>query len=642
MKNMRITSLLNRCGAIFIASLLCLIFSSSKVMAQAGDVIYGDPVFTADFGTGAPGVVYPTFEEAGLSSLVKIGSLYFPYTITKDNGYDDYLRWTLDGEKVLSTFFANDYCIVSNTNDVRNATGLKKVSSNKITNNAGDNIYMVENLKDHTGNENGRFLLVNGSDKQGVVFARLVTELCKNAQFEFSVWIANAHSKANGGAKDGEAPALSRVQFELWADDPGQAVLVGNTNNDPATMISGTVYSLDTDNNGTADKEVKLLYKTAEVTAKGESETTKPGQIDVNATTSTNKYAVYVNAGGTEYAYEDADGFWHSTTNNSNAFAEGGSILLSSSYFQDVEVDAVAVEVDVMGTMYTLKKYDTYYALEKDGTLYNLTDALGGGELVFAEDIFAGATPIVDQSSIFNTQYTYKKDAQVIDVQGRWTQLKEHFTLVGQDYGYLVLRSSFASSTGNDFCIDDISFTPYAPFDLNVSMGGQVECEDGLVTLISSFTPGSSDGLATIEEYISDYGFQFQGKSKDDKQWYALGNKFPLQIQSITDNLELNIPIAEYLKYSDFRIVVASTPAGIGGKCVTINSNEWVAQKVATAPEFTITGDDICAEDGGTGTEKGVFVITKTSTVDRDNEPWQVTVRMSDGSIRTLVPAKCQ
>jgi hypothetical protein len=127
MKNMRITSLLNRCGAIFIASLLCLIFSSSKVMAQAGDVIYGDPVFTADFGTGAPGVVYPTFEEAGLSSLVKIGSLYYPYTITKDNGYDDYLRWTLDGKKVLATFFANDYCIVSNTNDVRNATGLKKV-----------------------------------------------------------------------------------------------------------------------------------------------------------------------------------------------------------------------------------------------------------------------------------------------------------------------------------------------------------------------------------------------------------------------------------------------------------------------------------------------------------------------------------
>ena len=56
------------------------------------------------------------------------------------------------------------------------------------------------------------------------------------------------------------------------------------------------------------------------------------------------------------------------------------------------------------------EKYDvTPIYVSKDGTLYNLTDALKGGELVFAEDIFTGATPIVDQSSIFNTQYSYKK-----------------------------------------------------------------------------------------------------------------------------------------------------------------------------------------------------------------------------------------
>jgi hypothetical protein len=68
---------------------------------------------------------------------------------------------------------------------------------------------------------NGRMLFVNCAAVAGVtgpVYKRLVTELCRDAEFEFSAWVASVHYLVNN----------SQFRIEFWSADPGNDPSIGS------------------------------------------------------------------------------------------------------------------------------------------------------------------------------------------------------------------------------------------------------------------------------------------------------------------------------------------------------------------------------------------------------------------------------
>ncbi len=221
------------------------------------------------------------------------------------------------------------------------------------------------------------------------------------------------------------------------------------------------------------------------------------------------------------------------------------------------------------------------------------------------------------------------------DSTGYWKQIKEVFTLLDQDYCWVVVRN-YGSGSGNDIGIDDLVFKPFTPFNLDIELAASVlgdaemACNDGLVSLVSNFPEN-------MPEYISlqEFGFYFQGQSGTN-EWVNIGSTIPIQTQSAAVPLELTIPLAEYNLYDRYRITVATTPAGFGGRCITFTYPPTDKEPIGTAPEFTITGLDVC--DDTNGNQTGTFIITNTNQAVTDNN-WVVKLRMPDGSIVTRTPA---
>ncbi len=227
-----------------------------------------------------------------------------------------------------------------------------------------------------------------------------------------------------------------------------------------------------------------------------------------------------------------------------------------------------------------------------------------------------------------------------LDDSGKWYQLRIIFTLVGQDDCWLVLRN-YGGSSGNDIVLDDICFRPYAPFDLNLAMPGNatdIACNYGLVTLYAAF-PANTKLPEGVE--ISSYGFLFEGLDIRTGEWERLGTR-PIQVQTTNEPFEITIPVTEYNYYSTFRIAVASTPAGFGGKCVTFNVLPYPAPTLGTTPQFQLSGEDICvpADEHGALIDpirEGTFYITHTNQ--QNCGPWQVKVRVKENGewvVKTL------
>lgn len=221
---------------------------------------------------------------------------------------------------------------------------------------------------------------------------------------------------------------------------------------------------------------------------------------------------------------------------------------------------------------------------------------------------------------------------------GQWLQIKKHFTLVGQDYCWVVVRN-YGTGSGNDIAIDDLVFKPYAPFNLEIALstevlgGAEMACNEGLVSLISTFP---HDSIMPDYIDIEEFGFYFQGYDSINSTWTNIGNSIPIQTQSASEPLELTIPLAEYNLYTKYRVTVATTPAGFGGRCITFTYPPTNKEPIGEAPEFTISGVDVC--DDGTGIEKGTFIITNNNQSATDNG-WVVKLRMPDGTIVTKTPA---
>lgn len=221
-------------------------------------------------------------------------------------------------------------------------------------------------------------------------------------------------------------------------------------------------------------------------------------------------------------------------------------------------------------------------------------------------------------------------------IHQKWQQITEQFKLEDQDYVWVVMRNYGAGGTGNDIVIDDLVFKPWAPFTLTVTLSPAsiaTACQNGLITMLSYFPPAAS-----IPAYIDirEYSYYFEGESEGI--WYRVGNAVPLRTQDPAIPLELTIPISEYNLYDRFRVAVASTPSGFGGKCVTFTKPPEVKVPIPGVPQFRISGADVCDNSTPTvpSTQDGTFVIKNLNQA--ACEGWHIKVKMPDGSIQTFTP----
>ncbi|MBR6077676.1 MAG: hypothetical protein IKP63_04930, partial [Paludibacteraceae bacterium] len=714
--------------AVIVAAAFAL--SMPIVSAQTPDnVMWGDTIFFEDFGTGTTPHGFGSFADAGLSSLNTISSLYVPYVF-------DETKWQSTAPNLqkagcagkYASFEAGHYSIVDNTNRLDQAATHDLYGGSSCTNrgSAEPNRFLVNNLKDHTTGgdgyndahdavltespdvaaaSNGRFLVVNGSTVEGMVFKRRINELCRDAEFQFSFWAARVHYDSNKKGKDIDLGC--EFQFEFWAEDPGNAILAdGLAAADLSSKVGQNVavYKTAADKEADTKSYVKLLGVTAIHRCKTaylpnmEAERKTSVSTPNNCTTS-NGAVVYTDGGSNKAFYREFRNarIYRATTGSNTSYAINGSIVVGSNQLKPCLADngtqiTVTLDDDLVdgsdnnyGTdfqlYFVLTGYDEdageptvqFYAFE--GGDYHLISGLTQDEIDFTDtnitsselegygatvtgetanlSTYTGAT---DQSTVYSTILTYNVSTTVEkNPQARWEKFSDKFRLTGQDYCYMVLRNAYGKQDQNDFAIDDISFVPHNNFNLTVGTGlnsANTACSDGIVTVKGNVNipavgdlvdgvPFTTEDRTALLNYLPDFGFIFEGQEISTGLWKQLGNGIPMQVQNENTVLELNIPLSEYNLYSHFRIAVSSTTSGFAGKCVTVATPSSEREIFGKAPQFTISGNDICVEATNKPEREAEFKITKNLGLGETAacaKPWAVRVKQPDGSYKWYIP----
>jgi hypothetical protein len=723
----QIFTLGRKAKAVVVAAAFAL--SMPIVSAQTPEnVMWGDTIFFEDFGTGTTPKGFGSFADAGLSSLNTISSLYVPYVFDQTvwQASDPNLQKAGCAGKMAS-FEAGHYSIVDNTNrlDHESEHDLYGGSSCSNRGSAEPNRFLVNNLKDHTTGgdgynddhsavltespdvaaaSNGRFLVVNGSTVEGMVFKRRINELCRDAEFQFSFWAARVHYDSNKKGKDIDLGC--EFQFEFWAEDPGNAILAdGLAAADLSSKVGQNVamYKTAADKDAGTKSYVKLLGVTAIHRCKTaylpNMEAVRKTTVSTpNNCTTSDGAIVYTDGGSNKAYYREFRNarIYRATSGSNTSYATNGSIVVGSNQLKPCLADngtqiTVTLDDDLVdesdnnyGTDFNLyfvvTDYDEgagepvvqFYAFEGgdyhlisgltqdeiDFTDTNITSSEleGYGATVTAETANLSAyTGAADQSTVYTTVATYNTSTTVEkNPQARWEKFTDKFRLTGQDYCYMVLRNAYGKQDQNDFAIDDISFVPHNNFNISVGTGtnsAETACSDGIVTVKGNVNipavgdmvdgaPFTTEDRTALLNYLPDFGFIFEGQEISTGLWKQLGNGIPMQVQNENTVLEINIPLSEYNLYSHFRIAVSSTTSGFAGKCVTVATPSTERQIFGKAPQFTISGDDICEETLGTE-HSAVFKITKNlgeGETAACAKPWAVRVKQPDGSYKWYIP----
>ena len=722
----QIFTLGRKAKAVIVAAAFAL---SMPIVSAQTNVMWGDTIFFEDFGTGTTPHGFGSFADAGLSSLNTISSLYVPYVFDETvwQSTDPNLQKAGCAGKYAS-FEAGHYSIVDNTNRLDQAATHDLYGGSSCTNrgSAEPNRFLVNNLKDHTTGgdgyndahdavltespdvaaaSNGRFLVVNGSTVEGMVFKRRINELCRDAEFQFSFWAARVHYDSNKKGKDIDLGC--EFQFEFWAEDPGNAILAdGLAAADLSSKVGQNVavYKTAADKEADTKSYVKLLGVTAIHRCKTaylpnmEAERKATVSTPNNCTTS-NGAVVYTDGGSNKAFYREFRNarIYRATTGSNTSYAINGSIVVGSNQLKPCLADngtqiTVTLDDDLVdgsdnnyGTdfqlYFVLTGYDEdageptvqFYAFE--GGDYHLISGLTQDEIDFTDtnitsselegygatvtgetanlSTYTGAT---DQSTVYSTILTYNVSTTVEkNPQARWEKFSDKFRLTGQDYCYMVLRNAYGKQDQNDFAIDDISFVPHNNFNLTVGTGlnsANTACSDGIVTVKGNVNipavgdlvdgvPFTTEDRTALLNYLPDFGFIFEGQEISTGLWKQLGNGIPMQVQNENTVLELNIPLSEYNLYSHFRIAVSSTTSGFAGKCVTVATPSSEREIFGRAPQFTISGNDICVEATNKPEREAEFKITKNLGLGETAacaKPWAVRVKQPDGSYKWYIP----
>ena len=101
-----------------------------------------------------------------------------------------------------------------------------------ITNNMQRVIQASHNTGDHTGNDNGKALVVNADFTPGIFYQIPVSGLCENTTYEFSAWLLNIYDT---GSNVCSSSIPINVRFEIWDATNTIFLSGGDTGNINAT-----------------------------------------------------------------------------------------------------------------------------------------------------------------------------------------------------------------------------------------------------------------------------------------------------------------------------------------------------------------------------------------------------------------------
>lgn len=158
---------------LFSGVLALLAFSSLSSQAQCGGG-YGAPIFNETFGTGTTAGP-PLTVDHGLGTDYSTGATGYTYQ-----------------DPTAAVVQDNFYTVVTSPQ-------------------IGHSDWV--NIHDHTGNTNGKMLLVNAAYAPNIFYKRKVTGLCFNTNFLFSSWFVEVNGPASFGICG--TPLPSNVRFEV-------------------------------------------------------------------------------------------------------------------------------------------------------------------------------------------------------------------------------------------------------------------------------------------------------------------------------------------------------------------------------------------------------------------------------------------
>jgi gliding motility-associated-like protein len=83
------------------------------------------------------------------------------------------------------------------------------------------------NATDHTGNPNGKALIINAAFDSGLFYQIPIGGLCINNSYEFSVFLMNVYDSASGVCTSNEIPV--NVRFQIWDETDTELLAEGDT-----------------------------------------------------------------------------------------------------------------------------------------------------------------------------------------------------------------------------------------------------------------------------------------------------------------------------------------------------------------------------------------------------------------------------
>jgi len=108
-------------------------------------------------------------------------------------------------------------------------------------------------VNDHTGDSNGKALIVNASFAPDQFYQTDINGLCENTNYEFSAWIINLYNPGSGACTGREIPV--QVRFEIWDATDTNRLAQGvmdprNGENQPVWIQYGLTFTTATGQNG--------------------------------------------------------------------------------------------------------------------------------------------------------------------------------------------------------------------------------------------------------------------------------------------------------------------------------------------------------------------------------------------------------
>ncbi|MBP3466199.1 MAG: hypothetical protein J6K01_01140 [Paludibacteraceae bacterium] len=236
-----------------------------------------------------------------------------------------------------------------------------------------------------------------------------------------------------------------------------------------------------------------------------------------------------------------------------------------------------------------------------------------------------------------SSTFTYKDDG---NTAGRWEKINLHFKLTNQSNAYLIIRNFNDNSSGNDFVLDDIEFSPVDKYSITMGLSQALKevegyCSTGEIEVSSSISVKPYDRvgeltpseLAAFHEELPSYVFFFEGYK--DGEWTRI-NETPVKIDDVADPINYVVTIDDYKQYSQVRAVAYPSIFSAIEGC-RLNVPDVVNPSdlsVPDVPVIVMEASDICPD---AAVKKSVVTVRNTNY--SDTQRWAAKVVLSDGTV---------